>query len=72
MIISHEQQPYTHTHTHTHTHTNNRINLQSLNNTKNHNYLIEEIRKTSIALEKHNWKITFKLINPTQGSRGTS
>jgi ribonuclease HI len=49
MIISQEQQQYT----------DSRITLQSLKNTKNHNYFIEEIRKTAIALEKSNWIITF-------------
>jgi hypothetical protein len=33
-------------------HTDSKITLQSLKNTKNHNYLIEKIRKTAIALEK--------------------
>jgi ribonuclease HI len=34
-------------------HTDSRITLQSLKNTKNHNYLIEEIREKAFALEKH-------------------
>jgi len=36
-------------------HTDSRITLQSLKNTKNHNYLIEEIKKKATALEKRNW-----------------
>jgi hypothetical protein len=43
-------------------HTDSRIILQSLKNTKNHNYLIEEIRKKTIALEKRNWTIIFTWI----------
>jgi ribonuclease HI len=40
-------------------HTDNRITLQSLKNSKNRKYLVEEIRKKAISLKKHNWKITF-------------
>ena len=43
-------------------HTDSRITLQSLQNTNNHNYLIEEIRNSAIALEKRNWTITFTWI----------
>ena len=39
--------------------TGSRINLQSLKNTKNYNYLTEEIRKKTIAIEKRNWAIIF-------------
>jgi len=35
-------------------HTDSRITLEPLKNTKNRNYLIEEIRKKTIALEKEN------------------
>ena len=38
-------------------HTVSRITHQSLKNTKNHAYLIEEMRKKVIALENHNWRI---------------
>jgi ribonuclease HI len=48
-------------------HTDSRIALQSLKNTKNHKYLIEEIRKTAIALEKRNWTITFTWIKAHAG-----
>ena len=37
--------------------TDSRITLESLRNMKNRNYLIEEIRKKTIALEKENWNI---------------
>jgi ribonuclease HI len=57
VIISQEQQQ----------HTDSRITLHSLKNTKNHNYLIEEIRKTAVALEKHNWTITFTWIKAHTG-----
>jgi hypothetical protein len=40
--------------------------LQSLN-PKNHNYLIEEIKKKPIALEKRNWSITFTWIKAHAG-----
>jgi hypothetical protein len=46
------------------------ITLQSLKNTKNDNYLIEEIRKKAIALEKHNWTITFTWIKAHTGNYG--
>jgi len=39
--------------------TDSRITLQSLKKTKNHNYLIEEIRKKAIILEIRNWTIIF-------------
>jgi ribonuclease HI len=51
-------------------HTDSRITLQSLKNTKNHKYLIEEIRKTAIALEKRNWTITFTWIKAHAGIYG--
>jgi hypothetical protein len=43
---------------------------QSLKNTENHNYLIEEIRKKARALEKHNWTITFTWIKAHAGNYG--
>jgi ribonuclease HI len=48
-------------------HTDRRITLQSLKNTKNHNYLIQEIRK---KLEKHNWTIVFTWIKTHTGNYG--
>jgi len=43
--------------------------LQSLN-PKNHNYLIEEIKKKPTALEKRNWSITFTWIKAHAGIYG--
>jgi ribonuclease HI len=51
-------------------HTDSRITLQSLKNTKNHSYLLEEIRKKAIALEKHNWTVTFTWIKAHAGNYG--
>jgi ribonuclease HI len=51
-------------------HTDSRITLQSLKNTKNHNYLIEEIRKKAIALENRKWTITFTWIKSQAGIYG--
>jgi len=50
--------------------TDSRITLQSLKNPNNHRYLIEEIRKKAISLEKHNWKITFTWIQAHVGQNG--
>ena len=51
-------------------HTDSRITLQSLQNTNNHNYHIEEIGKSAIALEKSNWTITFTWIKAHIGING--
>ena len=51
-------------------HSDNRITLQSLKNTKNHSYLIEEIRKKTTALEKRNWTIIFTWIKAHTGIYG--
>jgi ribonuclease HI len=37
---------------------------------KNHNYLIEEIRKKTIALEKRNWTIIITCIKAHVGTYG--
>jgi ribonuclease HI len=58
-----------HTHSHSHTHTQ-RITLDSLKNRKNRNYLIEEIRKKTIALEKANWNIEYTWIKAHAGHIG--
>jgi ribonuclease HI len=50
--------------------TDSKITLQSLKNTKNHNYLIEEIRKKVTALEKCNWTIIFTWIKAHIGIYG--
>jgi ribonuclease HI len=51
-------------------HTDSRITLQSLKDSKNHKYLIEEIRKKAISLKKHNWKINFTWIQAHVGHFG--
>jgi len=50
--------------------TDSRTTPPSLQNTKNHNYLIEQIRKLVIELEKRNWKITFTWIKAHVGIYG--
>jgi len=50
--------------------TDSRITLQSLKNMKNRNYLIEEIRKKTFALEKENWNIDYTWIKAHAGNRG--
>jgi len=47
--------------------TDSRITLQSHQKTKNHNYLIEEIRKKATALEKRSWTITLTWIKAHVG-----
>jgi ribonuclease HI len=51
-------------------HTESTITLQSLKNTKNRNYLIEEIRKKAIVFEKCNWTIIFTWIKAHAGNYG--
>jgi ribonuclease HI len=51
-------------------HTEIRITLQSIQNINNNNYLIEEIRKSAIALEKSNWTIKFTWIKAHVGIYG--
>jgi len=51
-------------------HTDSRITLQSLQNTNNHKYLIEEIRKFAITLGKSNWTIKFTWIKAHVGIYG--
>jgi ribonuclease HI len=40
--------------------TDSKITMDSIRRTKNHNHLVEEIRKRSVTLYKKNWKIEFK------------
>ena len=47
-----------------------RITLQSLQNINNHNYLIQDIRKSEIALGKRNWTIKFTWIKAHVGIYG--
>jgi len=51
-------------------HTDSRIAIYSLKNTRNHNYLIEEIRKKAMALENRKWTITFTWIKAHAGIYG--
>jgi ribonuclease HI len=37
--------------------TDSKITLDSIRSAKNHNHLIEEIRKKAVTLKKKNWKI---------------
>ena len=48
-------------------HTDSRITLDSLKNMKNGNYLIEAIRKKTVALEKENWHIEYTWIKAHAG-----
>jgi ribonuclease HI len=50
--------------------TDSRITLESLKNMKNRNYLIEEIRKKTIALEKEKWRIEYAWIKAHAGNYG--
>jgi len=38
------------------------MTLDSIRSNKNHNHLVEEIRKRAVALNKKNWKIEFKWV----------
>ena len=51
-------------------HTHTAESPQSLKNPKNHSYLIEEIRKKTIELEKRNWRIIFTWIKAHAGNYG--
>jgi ribonuclease HI len=50
--------------------TDSRITLQSIQNTNNHSYIIEEIRKSVTELEKRNSTITFTWIKAHVGIYG--
>ena len=50
--------------------TDSRITPESLKNRKNRNYLIEEIRKKTAALEKENWNIEYAWTNAHAGNYG--
>ena len=51
-------------------HTDSGIRLQSLQNTNNHNYFIEKIRKLAINFGKSNWTIKFTWIKTHVGIYG--
>jgi ribonuclease HI len=42
--------------------TNSKITLVSIRSAKNHNHLVEEMRKRAVNLNKKNWKIEFKWV----------
>jgi len=42
--------------------TDSKINLALTRSAKNHNHLVEEIRKRAVTLNKKNWKIKFKWV----------
>jgi ribonuclease HI len=46
------------------------ITLDSIRNAKNHNHLVEEIRKRAVTLNKKNWKIEFKWVKAHVGIYG--
>jgi len=50
--------------------TDSKIILDSIRSTKNHNNLVEEIRKRAVALNKKNWKIEFKWLKAHAGIYG--
>jgi ribonuclease HI len=47
-----------------------RVTIQSLKNYRNHNNLIEEIRRKATALEKQDWTIKFTWIKAHDGNYG--
>ena len=50
--------------------TDSKITLDSIRSPKNHNHLVEEIRKGAVALNKENWKIEFKYMKAHAGIYG--
>ena len=50
--------------------TDSKITLDSIRSAKNHNHLVEEIRKTALTLNKKNWKIKFKWVKAHVGILG--
>jgi ribonuclease HI len=48
-------------------HTGSKITLESIRNAKNHNRLVEEIRKRTVNLNKQNCKIEFKWVKAHVG-----
>jgi ribonuclease HI len=47
--------------------TDSKITLDSKRSAKNHDHLIEEIRKRAVTLNKKNWKIKFKWVKANAG-----
>jgi ribonuclease HI len=50
--------------------TDSRISLDLLQNTNNHSYLVEEIRKKVASLERKEWRIKFSWVKAHAGTRG--
>jgi len=51
-------------------HTDSKINLDSIRSARNHNHLVEEIRKKAVTLNKKNWNIEFKWVKAHAGIYG--
>jgi ribonuclease HI len=50
--------------------TDSKIALDSIRSAKNHNRLVEKIRKRVVTLNKKNWKIEFKWVKAHAGIYG--
>ena len=50
--------------------TDSRITLDEIRIAKNHNHLVEEIRKRAVTLYKRNWTIEFKWVKAHAGIYG--
>ena len=50
--------------------TDSRITLDAIRSAKNHNHLVEEIRKTAVTLYKKNWTMEFKWVKAHAGIYG--
>ena len=47
-----------------------RVTLDSLRNVNNHAYLVEEIRRRVVSMERYEWKITFSWVKSHVGIYG--
>jgi ribonuclease HI len=50
--------------------TDSKITMDLIRSAKNHNYLVEEIRKRPVNLNKNNWRIEFKWVKAHVGIHG--
>jgi ribonuclease HI len=50
--------------------TDSKITLDSIRSAKNHDHLVEEMRKRAVTLIKKNWKIEFKWVKAHVGIYG--
>jgi ribonuclease HI len=50
--------------------TDSKIILDSITSAKNHNHLVQEIRKKAVTLNKKNWKAEFKWVKAYAGIYG--